>query len=250
MKWHILTNNGRPRGRGLLELAAAAVLALPLASGCGQESPPTEPPSGDFDPLAVGSWWDYSHGDWTEHVELSATTHEGQDAFLLSGSPDPDDNLRSDSILVKRDGRILRVARNEYAVDPASGAESLAASVTYGVGFLRFSEAWPLAEIGFTESPEYVRIETPAGGSARPPEDRRHTFEIISVSAEITTPAGTFSDCVVVRRTKDWEALDNGTDASDAQTKTYWFARGVGKVQERNDETGRIEALSEYEIAR
>jgi hypothetical protein len=37
-------------------------------------------------------------------------------------------------------------------------------------------------------------------------------------------------------------------DASDAEPKLFWFARGVGKVRELNLDTGRGELLSDYEI--
>lgn len=47
--------------------------------------------------------------------------------------------------------------------------------------------------------------------------------------------------CMQVRRTKDWEAEADGIDASDAPTKLFWFAPGVGMVREENEETGSFE---------
>ena len=67
------------------------------------------------------------------------------------------------------------------------------------------------------------------------------------MSDRVVTGQGTF-DCIAIRRTKDWQAEEDGLDPSDAQTKTYWFARGVGKVQERNEETNNVEVLVGYSI--
>ncbi|MEY4546401.1 MAG: hypothetical protein RL685_2596, partial [Pseudomonadota bacterium] len=39
-----------------------------------------------------------------------------------------------------------------------------------------------------------------------------------------------------------------GLDASDAEPKIFWFARGVGKVRELNPDTDRGELLSDYFI--
>ena len=101
--------------------------------------------------------------------------------------------------------------------------------------------------VGFRETPSYERVETPPAGAAGAPEARRHTFEILELSEEVPTPVGTF-DCIKVRRTKDWEAEADGADASDAQRKLFWFARGVGKVRELNLDTGGGELLSDFFI--
>lgn len=230
-------------------LAAVALLGwLGLATGCSQEAP--EPPATEvlpYHPLVAGSWWRYAHSDWTERVELTASTSDdGQPAFTMVDSPNPSDGLRADSLIASIDGRVVRLEKKEFLVG-AGGAEVLTSSVDYGVGFTRFNEAWADQPVGYKETPEYVRVETPLDGAAKPPEDRRHTFEIVSLSEKVTTGSGTF-DCIVIRRTKDWQAEEEGVDLSDAQTKTFWFARGVGKVQERNEETNNIELLLDYNI--
>lgn len=227
-----------------------------LTVGCGQSDPddlpPDEQPPGvqPYHPLVAGSWWEYYHTSgpgWTERVELTTTDVDGQAAFLMVDSPNPSDDLRSDSIIAAIDGRIARMTKEEYLVG-AAGAETLMSSVSYGVGFTRFNEAWANQAVGYRETPEYERVETPFGGPPRAPEGRRHTFEIMSLSEEVVTGTGTF-DCIVIKRTKDWQAEEDGSDAADAQTKTFWFARGVGKVQERNEDTGNTELLIGYSIA-
>lgn len=215
--------------------------------GCGQEAPPEETgEDADYHPLVDGAWWRYQHSDWTETVTLESTTYAGQPAFLMSDSPNPSDLLRSDAIITKVDGRISRITKDEYLV-PAGAEPILQSSVTYGVGFTRFNENWLNQAAGYKESPEYIRVETPPGGEPLPGEERKHSFEILSLSDEQITAAGTFN-CIQIRRTKDWQAEADGLDASDAQTKIFWFAPGVGKVRELNMDTGSEESLTAFEI--
>lgn len=235
--------------KSIVERSISITIALAAAAlaGCGQDPPPDPVVGGDYHPLVDGSSWRYAHDDWVETVTLTTTTFEGQPAFLMSDSPNPSDRLRSDAVLTKVEGRIARVSKDEYLVSAGETEGTLQSSATYGVGFTRFNEDWANQSVGFRESPEYVRVETPPGGQPLPPEDRKHSFEIISLSDELVTPAGTF-DCIQIRRTKDWQAEADGLDASDAQTKDFWFARGVGKVREENVDTGSSETLIEFEI--
>lgn len=229
--------------RSPLALAVAACAVTLLA--CGQEDPPAavlQP----YHPLVDGAWWEYQHSDWSERVTVTATTLEGTPAFLMTDSPNPDDNLRSDTVLVVEGGRVLRKTKQEYLMG-TDGSATLESSVDYGVGFTRFDESWAEQAAGYRETPEYERVETPAGVPARPAEARRHTFEILRLSDPVQTSVGTF-DCIQIRRTKDWEAAADGLDASDAEPKLFWFARGVGKVRELNPETGRGEVLTGFSI--
>jgi hypothetical protein len=235
-------------GFAALAVALAPVVLCGLATGCGQEAPndPVNAAPQPYHPLVAGSWWEYAHNDWTERVELSPGTFEGQQAFVMTDSPNPDDDLRSDSIILSIDGRVARMTKDEILVG-GPGGDVPVSSVTYGIGFTRFNENWATQAVGYKDTPEYERVETPPGGTPRAPEARKHTFEIVSLSEPVSTGQGTF-DCIVIRRTKDWQAEEEGVDASDAQTKTFWFARGVGKVQERNEETGNTEILINYSI--
>jgi hypothetical protein len=226
---------------------AIALWAAALAA-CGQDPPPDPVTGGDYHPLVDGSSWRYAHDDWTETVTLTSTMFEGEPAFLMSDSPNPSDRLRSDAVLTKVNGRIARVSKDEYLISAGADEGTLQSSTTYGVGFTRFNEDWANQSVGFRESPEYVRVETrPGEPQPRPPEDRKHSFEIISLSVDLVTPAGTF-DCIQIRRTKDWQAEADGLDTDEAQTKDFWFSRGVGKVREENVDTGSSETLIEFEI--
>lgn len=235
------------RRAAALMVVLAPVVSSGLCTGCGQKDPEeTNGPPEPYHPLVAGSWWEYAHNDWTERVELSAGTFEGQEAFVMTDSPNPSDDLRSDSIILSIEGRVARMTKDEIFVG-APGGEVPMASVTYGAGFTRFNESWATQPVGYKDTPAYERVETPPGGPPRAPEARKHTFEIMSLSERVQTGAGML-DCIVIKRTKDWQAEEEGLDASDAQTKTFWFARGVGKVQERNEETLNTEVLIGYSI--
>ncbi|MEY2932618.1 MAG: hypothetical protein RL033_3367 [Pseudomonadota bacterium] len=227
-------------------LRSVTLLCSAVLLGCGQESPPAPVSRAPYQPLVDGARWAYQHSDWTEQVTVTATSLDGEPAFLMTDSPNPSDSVRSDATVVIVAGRVLRKTKQEYLIS-AGDTATLQSSVDYGVGFTRFDESWGERAVGFKETPEYQRVETPAGGTARAPEARRHTFEILSLSESVQTSVGTF-DCLKIKRTKDWEAEADGLDASDAEPKIFWFARGVGKVRELNPDTDRGELLSDYFI--
>jgi len=236
------------RGLGRAACAARGLwlgCGLLFAVGCGQEqpAPPADSTEQAYFPLVAGSWWEYAHSDRAEMVTVETADFNGALAFQMSDSPNSD-GLRSDSIITSVNGRAARMTKEEYLVS-ATG-ETLTSSVSYGVGFTRFNESWANQAVGFTESPEYERVET-AGGVVKAPEARRHTFEVIAMDDELSTPKGTFR-CIVIQRTKDWEAAAASALGEEAETKRYWFARGVGKVQELNVESGKAELLTDFSI--
>lgn len=237
------TGAARGLGRWLLLVGSLAATVA-----CGQEDPadPVESVDQGYFPLVPGAWWEYEHSDWDERVTVAAADFNGAPAFLVSDSPNPDDRLRSDSLITSVNGRAARVTKEEYFIG-TDGSETLQSSVSYGVGFTRFNEEWATRAVGYRETPEYERVETRADGTMRAPEARRHTFEIVSLAEDVVTPKGTFS-CIVIRRTKDWQAEEDGVDADDAEAKQYWFARGVGKVQELNLDSGNAETLTDFMI--
>ena len=237
-----------PRSAAWLARGLCLVGGLAATVACGQEAPSDPVGSTDqpYFPLVAGSWWDYQHTDWSERVTVEAAEFGGAPAFLMSDSPNPEDSLRSDSIITSVAGRASRMNKEEFLIG-ADGSEVLTSSVTYGVGFTRFNEDWANQAIGYRETPAYERVETPPGGSPKAPEGRRHTFEVVALADDVTTSKGTFT-CIVIQRTKDWEAEEEGLDPDEAQTKRYWFARGVGKVQELNVDSGRVETLTDFMI--
>lgn len=217
-------------------------------SSTTEEPGTSEPPSGDeLCPAKDGATWTYYHsgsGGWTEVQTVTLAEYDGASTLLFSDTPNPSDDLRSDSYHVKEDGRLLRVYKEQFWVNPANGEETLDSSATYGEGFLRCDDAWASKDVGFTESPSYTRVETVAGQAPKPSEERKHTFTI-EARENITTESGlSFTDCVKVRRGKDWAAVTG----EDVEEKLYWFCPGVGKVREENVTSGNYEELTEYSI--
>ena len=219
----------------------------PASTGGGETSAP--PASNDgICPMVAGASWTYWHtskGGWSETQTVTTGEYEGEPVFIVSDTPDPDASLRSDSYIAATDGKLLRLYKEEFWVDPTNPDNVLPnATATYGVGFTRCNEAWADAEVGWSESPEYERVETPNGQAAKPAETRKHTFTVEG-REDLTTDEGlSFTDCVKVRRSKDWAA----TGVEDAEEKLYWFCPGVGKVREENVASGNYEELTDYEI--
>src|SRR5688572_25809384 len=115
------TRGARGRGRWLLLVAGLAATVA-----CGQEEPtePVEVIEQGYFPLVPGAWWDYAHSDWDERVTVEAADFNGAPAFLVSDSPNPDDGLRSDSILTLVNGRAARMTKEEYFIG-TDGSETL-----------------------------------------------------------------------------------------------------------------------------
>lgn len=221
------------------------------SSDTGTTSPDpttTEPPNGDeLCPIKDGATWTYYHtsnGGWTKTLTTTVADYDGASTFVISDTPHPKNDLRADAYHVKEGGRLLRIYKEEYWVNPSNGQEVLDSSATYGVGFLRCDEAWASKEVGFSESPGYFRIETVAGQAPKAGADRKHTFTV-EAREDVTTSGGlAFTNCVKVRRGKDWAA----TTGEEIEEKLYWFCPGVGKVREENVESGNTEELTEYDV--
>jgi hypothetical protein len=213
------------------------------------DSTSTDPTSTDTSeeicPMVAGATWTYKHTDWTEVQTVTTIEYEDEPAFLVKDTPDPEDNLRADTVLVKRDGRLLRLYKEEFFVNANTGAETLETKATYGVGFVRCDEAWASKEPGWSETPEYERVETIGTDAPKPAESRSHTFTVEGRENVSTSGGKSYSNCVKVRRSKDWAAVETAEDATE---KLYWFCPGVGKVREQNVETGKFEDLTAYSI--
>lgn len=210
------------------------------------------PPDDDsICPMVDGATWTYWHtskGGWSETQTVTTGEYDGESVFIVADTPDPDptSSLRADSYIARKDGKLLRLYKEEFWVDPEDPSNELPnGKATYGVGFTRCNEAWATAEVGWSESPEYVRIETPEGDVAKPAETRKHTFTVEGREDVNTTQGGfSFTNCVKVRRSKDWAAVAG----EDAEEKLYWFCPGVGKVREENVTSGNSEELTDYDL--
>ena len=86
----------------------------------------------------------------------------------------------------------------------------------------------------------YIETTTSLG---LPPQD--YNVEIVSTiqerDASVSVPAGTFNDCIVVKRVKTTSGLNVPTTTS---TTRYWFAKNKGPVKVETDENGLITTQS------
>ena len=208
-------------------------LALGLASvACGSEDPPSTMVPGetlDYYPLVDGRQMVYYHSSNNGWDETLTVTQASDGSFLESDTANPD-GIRSETMLTKdAAGRIIRHHKDQFlneepdiSVDYADG--------TYG-GFLRYDPAWAAMEVGESVTVDYNRTETPAGGSPDPVRARSHIYyrhEIETITLAAT--GETFRDCLKIRRARNYN--DVLGEAED-QEKMFWFAPGIGKVQEQ-----------------
>jgi hypothetical protein len=88
-------------------------------------------------------------------------------------------------------------------------------------------------EAGATWLEEYRETKLPVGDTVST-SDRRDRWTVLATDEELTVGAGTFKDVVVFQKV--------GGDTP----KTYYYARGVGKLKETG---GQTEELVDYELA-
>jgi len=212
----------------------AILSAIVGLSACADPPCPTPPLGDDPLPLAVGNFWVYdeSGGPVSGTVTKTVTGIEdfaALDTFVW-------ETRQTNSPVVKRsnwhdDGeRVVRLRQERY---DQSGM--LLSSRVYQPGFLRYDRT--LDEVGEELIERHTRLEYDAGGNLIRTVSKRYQWRVEAVDELITVPVGEFA-CVRVRRTD----VDSGADF-----KTYWYARGVGKVNETDPlET---EALAEFSLA-
>lgn len=203
--------------------------------------PVDEPTSADYFPLVDGSSFVYLHSaGWQETITVSATTYEGNPAFLLSETADPDGE-RAESIFVRSGTKVMRVYKEVF---DTTTNDMVISQVTYRPGFVRADDAWATATIDAEMPEEYERTETVPGQGTQPPEQRSHTYVVEGIET-VTTNAGRFDNCIRVRRQRTWEMPVAG---EEGQEKRFWFAPGVGKVREETLDTGNTETLESYTL--
>ena len=75
-----------------------------------------------------------------------------------------------------------------------------------------------------------MEVDKVTGQTATKSKDE--TWKVEAVDESVTVPAGTFS-ALRVRKT-----------TSGAADKTFWFAKGVGKLKETGEQTEELKAVS------
>lgn len=225
--------------------------------GCSQKDPDVEPDpdeeendgggdadsvADDFYPMVVGSTLTYRHSgagtSWDDKTSITATTVDGKAAYTSEGAPDAKGETSKNTI-IRIGTQILRSHKQEYKAGVAQS------TVDYVPGFIRFDSAWVDKAEGFEENISYKRIEKTAAGSVIAEDDREHTYRVEKTSESVTVPAGTFADCLRVRRTR---VRGNPANASDDDDKVFWFCAGIGKLRELSEIGGGNEELVSCDI--
>lgn len=192
-------------------------------------------------PLADGATWKYHHENptkapWDEIASMRSGTYMDQPAFLFEDQEDAQGEQTTSTMLVKETG-VYRVYK-EVAV---SG--EIAVKTAYEPAFLRYDEAWTSEGQTMTLDDDWMQtcIFTSSAAKCAPGAVKTgsttHTYTVLSLHSEITVPAGTF-DAVLIER----------VNPDDAETKHFWFAKGVGKVRELDTTSNATEELVEYDI--
>lgn len=188
-------------------------------------------------PLVDGATWTYHHTslndeDWDE----VATMRASGDGFVLSDEEDAKGEQSQSTLMIDGSG-VYRVQKRALV-----GGE-LALTTDYDPAFLRYDEAWTQAGASVTLDDAWTQrcVIASAASDCAPGAIETgvttHIYTVLELAAKVTVPAGEFTT-VKIRRNNPIEL----------ETKWFWFAVGVGKVREENQETGAVEELSAYEI--
>jgi hypothetical protein len=101
----------------------------------------------------------------------------------------------------------------------------------YVPGKLRVDEAPEHLSVGVTWTTAYTEVEVdPILGTRTVSKDE--TWTVQALDEMVTTPAGTFA-CLKVHKTTSGDAA-----------KTYWFAKGIGKIQEMGEQMETLTAFT------
>ena len=252
-----------------MNMMRATLLIALVTIGCGGKSAsndggnPSRAPDRIF-PLKVGNTWTYQVTDTDGKIDVKVQTvvreeavggigpHKDDMAFRLStgnkiNDPEGDAELAGDRRRAR--GPLPR----DSPIDSKSG--NVKNEQYWDAPRLRIDEtAEHTAKDASWLEPEYTEVAVDIdyykdggtdgdGGTSFIPdggiktEDKiRDLWSVFSPKDTITVPAGTF-DTLVLRR------VGNG----GSSVKTFWFARGVGKVRE-SEEGKPTEELSAYHI--
>jgi hypothetical protein len=220
--------------------------------------------TGPYLPLKVGDSWNYQVTDKNGDVSVKVQSVVAEEtvggtgpsaaktAFrLVTGSKvnDPDGDISWQAIVAER---VVRY--REQSIDGGSG--KVKNEQFWDPPRLRLDEsAEHIAANASWLEPEYTETDVDIdtfpdggtdgdGGTTYIPDggvvvqDKIHDlWSVVSPSQIVTVPAGTF-DALVVRRVGD----------SGASVKTFWFARGVGKIREAEEGKGTEELISAHVV--
>jgi hypothetical protein len=220
------------------------VLVVALVA-CGGESPGDDQSCGGgaqvpmaerYHPLAVGKSWTYKVTKVGLPDEMKTQTVEAEEdvggakagvtAFRLR-TVKPD----GQTVSWQEDDGACTVRHREQELAPAPSTTVLTDQVfvPYKV---RLDETAAHLAVGASWTVTYTELSTDPTTGMTTSVAKSETWTVEAVNEMVTVPAGTFS-CLRVRRI--------GQDIGQSD-KTFWFAKGVGKVKETGDQTEELTA--------
>lgn len=247
--------------RTLTRIVSLGVLVVAAVSGCGSQDtvPPGDPgvagsggtsmppgtggtgvvppaETGSYQPLVVNATWTYQVNDRgvmyeetnvVEALEDMGGVKAGVMAFRMRETLPNETQLTWYQV-----SGALVLRHHEQALDAAGAMKS---ESWFAPHRLRFDATAEHVANGATWEATFTENHT---SRSKPPAQtmKTETWRILAAEEAITVPAGTFSAIKISR-----------TDQTDGSIKTFWFARGVGKIKEVT-ETGHTEELSRYTI--
>jgi hypothetical protein len=235
----------------------AALLFAALTLACS-EAPPSKskqkPRAEDADssaeqvallPWAPGLSWVYQVTDAHEGTSNKTTT-VGDEREPVGRGPNRD-TLAYRVVTQKGDGTDQSISwQDELDGTVVRYREQSYAAKT---GALELEEFWDPYKLHADSSPEHTgrgaqwlehyaetKIAVRGGVESEPvSQDREDAWQVVSTEADdvsVTVPAGTFDHVLVVQK------------AGPSGSKTYWYARGVGKLKETGSQTEVLVSFS------
>jgi hypothetical protein len=231
----------------------AVVILLPLTAACGSRAGPGQEASGTLDPADYSASVDhplvplssvsatYFEGlepdpDAGESIETRADKHVLNQTKVVAGV-----RVRVLEVKEYEDGELVERTLDYFAQHRDGSVWYFGEHVDdYEDGKIVGHEGQWLAGRGNAKPGLYMPAEPEVGEvfeQERAPGVAEDRSTVVALGVEVTTPAGTFTDCI---KTKDFAPLDNITEFKH-------YCPGVGLVREETPETGAMLELVRYD---
>ena len=186
-------------------------------------------------PLTQGSSWTYQITDAVRGIFQ-------KDVYVSAQSTVPGTNVAATSVISTQphleehswqtvvDGKVVRLREEDRKSD------QLVRVVTWQPALMMKALAEP-KPAGWTDTTTLVETETNLLTGKVEEKEKVYAWTVEALDQSVTTPAGTFSDAIKLRR---WRP-----DKPEWEERTYWLVPGVGKVREEGE---RLEELVRYEV--
>jgi hypothetical protein len=189
-------------------------------------------------PWKTGNRWTYQVTKKGEVTTKETTVGEEEP---VGGNGPNKDVLALKVVTMKKDGtdktvswqavegnRVVRYREQSFA----KGTDDLDLEEHWAPHKLHIDWSPERTEAGASWLEEYEETKLPVGDTKKT-STRRDRWTVVATGEELTVPAGTFQDVVVFQK------------VGGSTSKTYYYARGVGKLKETG---GQTEELVDYEL--